>query len=116
MTQQFLDEMEDKVDLCTSAPKTKDLIDELDAYMSVTNDQQSARLEQVGCVRCEECEEWSVTITILMMYMFTKFSISMDYIPFPKWGARLIAKFVKVLDSLLVLYGFLSLQYFLFCS
>ncbi len=47
MTQQFLDKMEDKVDLCTSAPKAKDLIDELDVYMSATNDQQSARLEQV---------------------------------------------------------------------
>ena len=51
MTQQFLDKMEDKVDLCTSAPKAKDLIDELDVYMSATNDQQSARLEQVSCVK-----------------------------------------------------------------
>ena len=63
MTQQFLDKMEDKVDLCTSAPKAKDLIDELDVYMSATNDQQSARLEQVRSMSVTN--EYNCVFTIL---------------------------------------------------
>ncbi len=50
MSQQFVDKMEDKVDLCTSAPQSKELLAELDAYIFVTKDQQSARMEQVGAV------------------------------------------------------------------
>ena len=51
MSEQFLNKMEDKVDLCTSTPQSKELLGELDMYISVTKDQQSARVEQVcGCV------------------------------------------------------------------
>ncbi len=65
MTQQFLDKMEDKVDLCTSAPKAKDLIDELDVYMSATNDQQSARLEQVRSMSVTNDVQYNCVFTIL---------------------------------------------------
>ena len=46
-TQTFLEKMREKVDHCTSISEAKDLLEELSVYMSVTKDQQSARVEQV---------------------------------------------------------------------
>jgi len=44
--------MEDKVVECKSAPEAKELLEELTMYLSVTKDQQTARVEQVHHLSC----------------------------------------------------------------
>ena len=57
--------MEDKIDHCTTSSDTTSLLEELSVYMTVTEDEQNARVEQVrgvgvwGCRGDDSvCEEY----------------------------------------------------------